>query len=163
MARKVNKSVEKVQYSTDSDINITPDSVCFVTIYEQGSFKTRTDKASSKKDKRKMLSSWVLSETKHGKYQSFNGIDKWYKLKPGEKPTNWFKARNNYTEPEYFECIRKIRLNSDAVEYYTSIDACPYKTKIGLERWRKMSKKARLEANIAVTADFNKFEYEVVN
>ena len=124
-----------------------------LTIAEQGSFMCRQSNAGTKEQKEKMKRSWCYSKTKKGEWQSKTGeVGTWFPLKPGTKPRNFYEGPKTYNEPKYHECIRRLVLNAEAVNYYTSVESCPGKSKKERAEWESLSKYERLKRNAEITA-----------
>lgn len=148
-SKKVVKPVGWIEELKNS--KITSESTAILTIEEQGSFKTRKSNAGTKEQKELMKKSWCYSKTKKGEWQSSDG-EKWFPLKPGTKPRNWYEGPKTYNEPEYHECIRRIVLNSDSVQFYTSMESFPGRTKKERAEWEAMAKYERLIKHAETTA-----------
>lgn len=169
------------------EIVLTPDTTLSLTICEPGAFQTRKPNAASKKELKLMKRSWVYSKTKKGEWQSPNGlplseymlntlrekykvkVDKntkpgqWRPLKEGQKPKNYYESNSKYVSPEYHSCVRKMNIGTDALFFYVSSEACPYRGKNGQKLWDSLSLTQRLLVQLELTAGTNQFTYKLIN
>ena len=149
---KNSKDVAQVT-EDQKNIKITSESTAVLTISERGAFMCRSSNAGTKEQKKKMKRSWCYSKTKKGEWQSRTGEDgTWFPLKPGTKPHDWYEGPKTYNEPKYHECVKRIVLNKEAVQYYISDDACLDKSKKGRAEWAGLTPYERLVRNAEVTA-----------
>lgn len=143
-----------ITVTDDQNVKITSESTAVLIISENGAFKCRASNAGTKEQKEKMKKSWVYSKTKKGEWQSPDGNPegKWFPLKPGTKPKNWYEGPKCYNEPEYHKCVRRVVLNSESVQYYTSVDSFSGRSKKERSEWEGLSKLQRLIRNAETIA-----------
>lgn len=177
--RDVQKNSKQVALVSkeETKVKFTPETTAVVTIKEPGAFKTRESNAGTKEQKEKMKASWIYLKVRKGddyvddsgktlrpgEYQSKDGV-KWYPLKPGKMPNNYYEGPKSYNPPQYHECLKQIKINAEAVQYYISDEACPGRSKKERAEWSTLSKYERFVRNAIVTAEGNEIvSIKIVN
>lgn len=73
-----------------------------------------------------------------------------------------FVPYNNYKEPEYGTCVKKVNLSEEQVNYYISENGCPSVKQSDVKHWKKLSENERLNAHCALIAEGKKFNWEPI-
>lgn len=73
-----------------------------------------------------------------------------------------FVPYNNYKEPLYGSCIKRVRLNEEQVNYYISEGGCPSNKMQDIKHWKKLSESERLNAHCQLIAENHSFKWEPI-
>ena len=134
------KPVAKTQTKKNGRVKVGSETVVVLTITEQGRFSKRQSNASSKALCQKLA------------------------FAPGKCPKDAPKPKGmEYREPIYHDCVRRMTISAEAIRYYISDDACPWRGKDAMKKWRNATQQERLEANLATTAEGKPFVFEILN
>lgn len=134
------KPVTKTQTKKSGRVKIGSETIVVLTITEPGRFSHRQTNASSKELCRKLA------------------------FAPGRCPKDAPKPKGiEYREPIYHDCVRRMTISTEALRYYISDDACPWRGKDAIKKWRNATQQQRLEANLATTAEGKPFVFEILN
>lgn len=73
-----------------------------------------------------------------------------------------FVPYNNYKDPTYHSCIKRVRLNEDQVNYYISEAGCPSVKAQDIKHWKKMPEAERLNVHCKLIAEGHSFEWSPI-
>lgn len=102
----------------------------------------------------------VLSKIKRSPYESAILDKKGIPTGKYYTPKGHYKAPNNFVPRETQECKQVTNLDESCVNYFISKESCPYRIKKVV--WDKLTELQRLEYHLTITADGNKFSFDVV-
>lgn len=70
------------------------------------------------------------------------------------------KSTNDYNPPKFHECVKRMILNEDQVNFMISDKGSIYKDR---SRWKGLNQKLRLECHLRQITEGSEFSYEVIN